>query len=133
MHSIPVKRIPFRKQLYLTSLSCGRMGRNQRQSRGRESQHLISKQHLVQEQVVDNVEILAEHSSLVRISRSFNKSEKIKREYMNRVKRMLNWVKEFYPGHYEQVCYDLSEQDKKDVNRFYHSNEQDFKYNLDLC
>ena len=49
---------------------------------------------------------------------------------MNRVKRMLNWVKEFYPGHYEQVCYDLSEQDKKDVNRFYHNNEQDFKYNL---
>ena len=61
------------------------MPRRQRRSKGRESQNLAQGRINQEEgaESVDNVEILSEHASQVRISRSFNKSKKIKCEYMN--------------------------------------------------
>ena len=74
------------------------------------------------------VEILPEHRESGTKTHEFNRSVKVKRDYINRLMKMQKWMQEKYPSHYKDIVFDISEQDLKSRTRFYYKMKRDIKY-----
>ena len=91
--------------------------------------------HPHQRDTNDEVPILGEgiavseaHSAAVRNTERKTLSEKNKRDYRNRIKRIIKFWQEFYPDYYAVGVRDLTEEELEDESIFWWKNKQDIMY-----
>ena len=76
----------------------------------------------------DIVIISEEHKSAGQETLSFNRVLKVKRDYCNRITRMINCIEEHYFLHSKSVVIPITDEMRANPTRFFHKNLKDFEY-----
>ena len=70
--------------------------------------------------IVD-VEINHDHSTEVRVTEDYFKSQKVVNDHCRRLNNFINWTHENYAEYYSQVVFELNDEQKSDGRRYYKS------------
>ena len=78
----------------------------------------------------DDIEIEDVHTNDIIETEQSAMEDKTRREYRNRIKRIIKWIKRKYPTYYEEGIRIriLDDEEKKDIVKFHHTNTHDLVY-----
>ena len=76
----------------------------------------------------DDIEIEDVHTNDIIETEQSAMEDKTRREYRNRIKRIIKWIKRKYPTYYEEGIRILDDEEKKDIVPFHHTNTHDLVY-----
>ena len=76
------------------------------------------------------VTINEEHLAAGQETLSFNRVLKVKRDYCNRIARIIKWLEENYPAYTLQVVIPITPAMRSDPTRFFYKNEQALQYHM---
>ena len=76
----------------------------------------------------DDIEIEDVHTNDIIETEQSAMEDKTRREYRNRIKRIIKWIKRKYPSYYEEGIRILDDEEKKDIVKFHHTNTHDLVY-----
>ena len=74
------------------------------------------------------IEIDSAHKELVRDTKGYQLSIKLRREYCNRLNRIMDWMEEFYSDHFQTILVEILPSEREEGIRFYHKMERDINY-----
>ena len=86
------------------------------------------------QQQTTNIILQDSHHQGIRETEDHFKAKRTVKEHNTRLKEMIKWVKEEYPGYYTDGVVELSDEQKSDTSR-YHTSTHDFAYanmNIDV-
>ena len=68
------------------------------------------------------------HKNAATITHSYNRAVRVKRDYCNRINRIIMWLEEHYTGHATTVVVPISPEMRDNTTRFFYKNEKDLEY-----
>ena len=74
------------------------------------------------------IEIDSAHKELVRDTKGYQLSIKLRREYCNRLNRIMDWMEELYSDHFQTILVEILPSEREEGNRFYHKMKRDINY-----
>ena len=96
------------------------MSHRRKSSKGRASQHpelVVEQEMKLNDSNADEDEVLEinnAHRELVKATRKYQLSEKLQREYCNRLQRIIKWIFIFYRSHHDAIYVPITEAQQND-------------------
>jgi hypothetical protein len=80
-------------------------------------------------EIIDaELDISPETQAAIQGTENFQRTEKVRKEHRNRIKRIYLWWKKHYPTYYEKGVRELSEEECCDASKYHHNNKHDLIY-----
>ena len=68
------------------------------------------------------------HREAATVTHLYNRAVRVKRDYCNRINRIIMWLEEHYLGHLTIVVVPITPKMRANTTRFFHNNEKDLEY-----